>query len=591
MCSVVLPLYGQDILSATGPHIKVSLLSENDQFTVGQNRLGVLLEPDPQWHTYWRNPGDSGDAPSLVWTLPEGVSAGDISWPVPQEIYIAHLVNYGYEGAVLLMVPITVSEDYNGLGKPVAITLDLSWLVCKEDCIPGWATLSMTKEVKGKVVPSFFSPLFKATDEKLPTKPTLSGKHEITEQHIVVSIDNLQVDSAKLLPFDDGVMPHNTHQSLMANNDGTSTFLLPKSDYLVSSPDQLTFLMIQGNSGIEVVSQLNIGAVDTTPKQNLWILILMAFAGGLILNLMPCVLPILAIKALSLKQVEYGLLDKLAYFAGVLVSFNLFALVIVLLRGSGNAVGWGFHMQEPIMVALLAFLFVYIALLLLNIAPQGHSLTSLGQMKEGKSNKATQFMTGVLAVIVASPCTAPFMAAALGVALISPAPIVFTLFSSLAVGFALPMTLLYFVPRVSALLPKPGPWMENVRQFLAFPMLATVIWLVWLFLQQTDANTQLGLLSALLVFSMTIWIASRTQGVAKWLAYIACLSSVLILVYPLQHLSSSESQTAVVFDQNKLASLKNANQVVLVNMTADWCVTCKVNEKVAFDTDAVKQAG
>lgn len=576
--------HGQEVLSATGPHIKVDILTPNNQFVAGENQVGIYLQPDEDWHTYWRNPGDSGEAPSLIWSVPDDVHVGEITWPVPQQIPVAHLVNYGYEGAVLLTVPITIPPHYVKQTSPLNLSVDLSWLVCKEDCIPGWATLSLSRQVQENALASTHSHLFKQAKKQQVNARILLAKHEVTQEHIVVSTDEPIEGKWSLLPFDNAVIAHNLEQSFV-DTEGESTFLLPKSEYLTTTPESLTFLLTNGDEGYQLVSTLN--APQAQQSRPLILLVSMAFLGGLILNLMPCVLPILAIKAMSINQSQSSALDKLAYLLGVVFCFNLFALVIVLIRRSGEAVGWGFHMQEPAVVATLAFLFLYIALFLINIAPQGNRLTSLGQGAIKGTGRSVQFMTGVLAVVVASPCTAPFMAAALGIAMVSPAPTVFLLFSSLALGFALPLTLLYFVPQLSALLPKPGLWMERVRQFLAFPMLATVIWLVWLYLQQTNANAQLLLLSGLLFFAMVLWIANQYSGLKAGIAYLLALAAIAVPLMAPYDTSSHQQNMAEQFNQQRLTELKNNDQVIFVNMTADWCITCKVNEQVALSNDQV----
>lgn len=576
----------EEVLSATGPHIYVELLTEKSHFVPGENLVGIYLQPDKEWHTYWRNPGDSGEAPNLTWSVPDDIQVGEINWPTPQQIPVAHLVNYGYEGAVLLTVPISIPAHYVNQSSPLQLSVDLSWLVCKEDCIPGWATLSVSRQVQQNAELSPQASLFAQTKKRHPDAKTIAAKHEITEAHIVVSTDHPADEEWTLLPFENGVVAHNEKQSLV-ETDGQFTFLLPKSEYLTSTPQSLMFLLTNGITSYQLDSRLN--TVLEQNAQPLPLLMLMAFLGGLILNLMPCVLPILAIKAMSIQQVQFSLTDKLAYLAGVLFCFNVFALVIVLLRSGGEAVGWGFHMQEPAVVAFLAFLFLYIALFLINIAPQGNRLTGVGQGTLQGQTKSVQFMTGVLAVVVASPCTAPFMAAAMGIAMVSPSPTVFLLFSSLALGFAIPMTLLFFIPKLSVFLPKPGKWMESIRQFLAFPMLATVIWLVWLFLQQTNASAQLLLLSSLLFFAMTLWIADKSTGSMAGIAYILACGALVVPILVLHETPSEKTQTAAKFDQQKLVELKNDDHVIFVNMTADWCITCKVNEQVALSNERVKE--
>lgn len=582
-----------DLAKATGPHIQVQLVSEYQQLSSGQNWLGVLLLPDALWHTYWRNPGDSGEAPTIEWTLPQGVSAGKIQWPVPKQIKVAHLVNYGYEGSVLLMVPVNISKAYAQNHHDVAIKVDLSWLVCKEDCIPGWATLEKQFAINKTPNPSSFQSYFNDTRQQLPSNQQLSAKYEITEQHIIVALTPPNQSDWQLLPFDSGIIQHNASQQYVENDAGIS-LVLEKSDYFSQRADSsgrdLQFLLTDGEKGYYVNSQLNKITSEVSADTPLLIVMLMAFVGGLILNLMPCVLPILSIKALSLQSTSHTFPVKLAYAFGVIVSFNLFALAIISLKYSGSAVGWGFHMQSPWVVGLLSYLFIYIALTLFDVAPAGEKLSGIGQRFIQGEGVGSQFATGVLAVIVASPCTAPFMAAALGVALISDPIVTFALFTSLAIGFALPMSLLFWLPGLTRKIPKPGPWMVTFRQFLAFPILGTVIWLVWVYQNQVGSFSQLTLLIGLLVFSLSIWILSKTTRAVPTLIVLSLgvASIVLPLFYQSQPVQtanlSSNKGLAKPFSPAKLDQLKTDGQVVLVNMTADWCITCKVNEQVALNS-------
>lgn len=573
--------------SATGPHIQVSLVSEKVALTEGVNWLGILLQPEADWHTYWQNPGDSGEAPDMIWHLPQNVKAGEIQWPVPQQIKVAHLVNYGYDGPVLLMVPVTLQTPLDGQTE-IDISVDLSWLVCKEDCIPGWATLTQRFPVLTKTDFTQQRALFEKTRQTLPVDYSAQAKHEITQQHILVSLGNLVDEHWQLLPLDGGVVQHNGIQNIVKDGNST-TLVLPRSDYFVESDKSLHFLLTDGTSGYYLKSQLNPTVAST--HRAVWVFITLAFVGGLILNLMPCVLPILSIKALSLQRTEQNNLEKWAYPMGVILSFNLFAAIIVILKESGTRVGWGFHMQEPWMVGLLAYLFVYIALSLLNVTPQSSRFSNVGQSLISGQGFFSQFFTGVLAVIVASPCTAPFMAAALGVALTSSNVTTFAIFNGLAVGFALPLSLFFMVPALSRFLPQPGKWMETFRQFLAFPMLGTVIWLAWVFLQQTGPLSQLWLLSGLLCFSLFLWLSSK---IIRFNAPLTYLLAIVAIWWPLSNYQESDTQSkmtaSITFNQGKLQQLKDANQVVLVNMTADWCITCKVNEQLAFRTEQFQNA-
>ncbi|ABC30289.1 Thiol:disulfide interchange protein [Hahella chejuensis KCTC 2396] len=578
--------------SATGEHIRVQLVSEWDGVAPGRTHwVGVILEPDPHWHTYWRNPGDSGEPPTLTWRLPPTIQAGDIQWPLPDEIPVAHLTNYGYSGAHLLMVPLQVGE----LSQSNAdISVDISWLVCREDCIPGWATLSMNLPVEAEPSPSEHHPLFEQTRLNLPAQEIISARYEVTDSHLVLAFTAPKAGPWRALPLEGNVVVHGASQQLIRDGDVTR-LLTPRSEYLSAKGQPIAFLLTNGEQGYYLHSEYNAGASVKETSQggieslSLWLLMLMAFAGGLILNLMPCVLPVLSIKALGLRQGHHTLMHKLAYAFGVWGSFMAFAAIIVALKSAGSEVGWGFHMQNPIVIGLLSFLFLFIALNLMDLAPVGGRLAGMGQSLTQGDSAQSQFFTGVLAVLVASPCTAPFMAAAIGVALVSDALMVFIIFTALALGFALPLSLIYFIPALQRRLPRPGPWMNTFRQFLAFPMLATVLWLAWIYQQQTSAYAHLWLMIALLGLGFWAWSRQHLARLPSWLVAVATLA---VMSQPLRLAQTSQDasppQAAQAFSEHKLATLRARGAVVVVNMTADWCITCKVNEQVAFSSGQVQ---
>ncbi|GAA0368667.1 thioredoxin family protein [Bowmanella denitrificans] len=570
--------------SATGPHIRVQLLSEQSGLQAGrENWLGVLFSPDPHWHTYWQNPGDSGEPPSLQWTLPDGVSAGHIQWPLPGKIPVAHLVNYGYEGANLLMVPISVAEDLVGLQLDLQVSV--SWLVCREDCIPGWADLSLSLPVTDHPEPGPQAELFQQTRARLPVELQLSGLHEVTEQHISLAFTPPVSGNWQVLPLQAGVIQHNQPQQRVETATGL-TLLLAKSDYFETHAETaLDFLVTNGEQGWYLRSELNSGL--NAAQTPLWLYGLMALLGGIILNVMPCVLPVLSLKAMSLRTQGTTGAAKWAYPLGVILSFLAFALLIEILKQSGQMVGWGFHMQEPVVIAFLAYLFVFIALMLMDVAPSGARLAGMGQSLTQGHSFVSQFFTGVLAVLVASPCTAPFMAAALGVALVSGLSASLWIFFCLGVGFALPLTLLFIFPTLTRVLPTPGAWMQTFRQFLVFPMLATVVWLVWVFAGLSGNAAQAMLLAGLLLFALFIWLG-RSQSTL--LSTGALVMALVLMVWQLWLVAVSDTASADVrsaFSRQTLDQLRSENKVVLVNMTADWCITCKVNEQVALTDEAL----
>lgn len=588
---------------ARAPHITVSLLSEQQVVTENASfYVGVLLEPDEQWHTYWRNPGDSGEAPKIELSANAKIESGDIDWPIPKAIPVAHLTNYGYEGATLLMLPVELGE-LSPSQSSVKVSASLSWLVCKEDCIPGWADLTIDLSVGQQAVYSDNNDLFQATRKTHPQARTLSGRHELSEDHIVVELDLssmplLAESEAYLFPFRSDVIQHSAKQ-VQSNDDDSVRWLMPKSDYLFEQPKDLRWLLsIDGQAFYinTVQNDLNVALANTSNTNSVWIYLLMAFVGGLILNIMPCVLPILSMKAIALQQNHESASQKWAYLIGVLISFNLFALIIYGLQQTGQAVGWGFHMQEPIFIVLLSFLFTFIALALFDVFEMASGLAGFGQnLVEGNTAKS-HFFTGVLAVVVASPCTAPFMAAALGIALVSDAYISFAIFNALALGFALPITLLFISNKLKSLLPKPGAWMQTFKHALAFPMIATVVWLVWVYLGQTNAVSQFILMLCLVGFAMMTWALSKSaSSILKFLLLLGIVATIAIPSVLIENKDNAAStsqlskQHELAFTQAKLDELKAQQKVVFVNMTADWCITCKVNESVALSKSNVQE--
>lgn len=593
--------------SATGPHIEVQLISEFDTlYTNRVNWLGVEFRPEDQWHTYWQNPGDSGEAPTMEWNASVPAHFGNVLWPIPKPIPVAHLTNFGYEGSNLLMVPLEVKEDISGVDE-IDISASVSWLVCKEDCIPGSADLTIRLPINHSITNKDNTnekqfgrhyALFQQTRERLPQASLLQAQYEVIEETINVQIDINLADSGfessdllKLLPLRPDVMQHSGQQRVVVSGTNNNTiFSIPQSDYFIAEDKDLKFLLTDGQRAYYVQASPNTIPVIDDSTHSLLLLFFMALVGGVLLNIMPCVLPVLSFKALSMTQATSNQYWW-AYPLGVLVSLNGFALAIMLLKHSGRAIGWGFHMQEPSVIAFLSFLFLLIALMLLDIIPNRGRLSSMGQsLIEGNGFKS-HFFTGVLAVIVASPCTAPFMAVALGVALVSELWISLWIFTGLAIGFALPLTLITAWPKAQSWLPKPGAWMNHFKAFLVFPMLATVIWLLWIYQAQMGSASLFILMSALLLFAFLCWVGTLFKDRLTTVSLLlALVMAVMVITQKHQPYRPDESKQNIpanhqAFSDSLLTELKNNNQVVLVNMTADWCITCKVNEQVAFNND------
>ncbi len=587
---------------ATGPHIEVELVSEQTALVPGQTQmLAVVMRPESQWHTYWRNPGDSGEAPQIALSSTPSLVFGDIQWPLPAAIPVAHLVNYGYSDEHLLMVPVSVPANAP-IGTTAALTAEVSWLVCKEDCIPGWATLTLDLPIEPTASASQHAGAFSATRATLPETQRLTGQFELNEQSVALAFEVLAAGPWQVFPFRSDVIKH-AGQQQQAGTDHTINMVMARSDYLSGLPESLQFLVSNGRTGYYLDAtpvQTALGSSAASQRHfgptELLIFAAMALVGGLILNVMPCVLPVLSIKALALRGGSTSRWHNAAYLLGVLCCFNAFALLIIGLQHSGEQLGWGFHMQSPWVIWLLSFLFVFIALVLLDVFTVGSRVAGIGEGLVTGNSASSHFFTGLLAVVVAAPCTAPFMAAALGVAMVGSPAVTLIIFNALAMGFALPLTLIFFSPRLRSLIPEPGAWMSTFKHALAFPMLATVAWLAWVYSGQVGANAQFVLLLALIAFAALGWGLSNTARIGQTVCAVTMIALLLIpLALPLHSVHTNgdpivDGAPIEPYDPTLLEQLRGDNQVVLVNMTADWCITCKVNEQVAFKTDAVAQA-
>ncbi|MDN3638391.1 thioredoxin family protein [Simiduia curdlanivorans] len=575
---------------AFGPHIRVELLSEHRQLRSGaEHWFGIVFEPDPHWHTYWLNPGDSGEPPVLNITLNGGAVAGELVWEIPKVIPVAHLINYGYERS-LLMFPVQLPAQFTGT---LDVEVELSWLVCKEDCIPGNARLTLNLPVyeQAPILNNLdTTEEFARARANQYSQQDLAAAVEITKESIALAVPRELTSNWTLLPFAGDWISHNT-TPVFALDSAQTLISFEKSQHFWQAPEAMQWLAI-GPEGSEAFSftATSQGQVQTQAT-GILILMLMAFAGGLLLNLMPCVLPVLTIKAMSLAQATDGGQRRQgdAYAAGVILSFMGFAGIIELAKLSGQHLGWGFQMQSAGFVSFLALLFFALGLMLSDAIQFGGNLQNIGNNRLSRlGGKSASFMTGCLAVLVATPCTAPFMAGALGYALQSSALETFLIFIALAIGFALPLWLVHLLPASARLLPKPGAWMLHLKHLLAFPLLGTAIWLGWVVAGISGANALAVLLMLCLALAFCAYLSRLAS---KPLALIgASLIAALILLGGNLVPQSHDRNLSPDFSLADVAQLRADNQNVFVNVTADWCITCKVNEQVTFDTDKVKQA-
>lgn len=607
-------------------NVQARLISEVTAVQAGQPFWVALhLKMRDGWHTYWRNPGDSGLATRIKWTLPTGFQASDIHWPFPEPISVGPLMNYGYHGDVYLLVQLTPPQGGLENQENLTFKADADWLVCEENCIPENATLNLTLPIANGKPPlddrwqSVFTKARQALPKPSPWQTRFSYDSDQLKLYLDIPQGGSNSPTIRFFPFQDGVIENAAQQTLATNQDKTIVSLQP------STQTDATLLRLQGV--LVVQEQLDGGSVtqgftvnappiavqptsgaSSVSNTSLVYAILLAVMGGVILNLMPCVFPVLSIKALHFAQLAHDnpwvvRRHGLVFSAGVLVSFACIAGLLLGLRTGGAQIGWGFQLQSPLFITLLAYLLFVLALSLSGLLTIGNSLTNIGQSLTNRSGYSGVFATGVLATLVATPCTAPFMGTALGFALTQPWPVALIIFQALGIGFALPYLALSFQPSLLRFLPKPGPWMERFKEFLAFPLYGTVAWLVWVISQQTGSNGVAAVLAGLVFIAFAAWLIKViSTGALGWrlLGQLGVLSVIIAALaiatlptpkasLPSQPSSSNTTATAwEPFSKARFNALRAADRPVFVNFTAAWCITCLVNERVALSSPRVK---
>ncbi len=512
-------------------HVDAELIAATDAIVPGQPlTVGLRLKHENEWHTYWQVPGDSGLPTQIQWQLPAGFNAGPIAWPHPKRLPVGPLMNFGYEGETLLLTTVQVPADLP-VGTPVTLNAKASWLECKDVCIPGDAQVKLTLPVKPQAAASSSAALFKAAQARIPGS-ALAASASIDGNRIRVVLSppaGKTLDKFEFFPLEEGRIEAAAPQ-LLKGEGGQSAIYLTAAKPI--APDFKTLKgVVVANGGPAyangwanvVQAPLSAGAVGAAAgstsaagagsSMSLLAALGTAFLGGLILNLMPCVFPVLSLKLIGLAQhrTHSGPMAAhgVAFAVGVVLSFVLLAALLIGLQQAGSALGWGFQLQTPWVVAALTVLFFGIGLNLLGVF-EFTMATGVANLKAAdalahKSDWRGSFGTGVLAVIVASPCTAPFMGAALGYAITQPAVIALSVFAALGVGMAAPYVLLTLFPSLLAKLPRPGRWMELFKQFMAFPMFATCVWLLWVLAQQVDAGGVALALGVLVAVGFTLW--------------------------------------------------------------------------------------
>ena len=599
----------------SAPKVHARLVAEQSEVVPGSPVTVALVEDiRPGWHTYWRNPGDAGEASEIQWTLPEGWQASAIVWPFPKELPVGPLMDYGYEGEPWLLLDLTPPANA-AIGSTINLKAHVSWLVCKEVCIPEDATLTLPLAIAGKPRPPnpAIASAFAAARARLPVRSPWPARFSFGSTFDLLlaapKVANANVTAVHFFPFVQGEIRGIAPQAWKVSPQGVLLHLAAAKN--AHPPRALNGVLVIESADVptqalEISALPGVVPAFRAPEElNLAVALLFALLGGLILNLMPCVLPILAMKALAIashagREIREARRESLAYGIGAILSFALLGAAVLALRAGGEAIGWGFQLQEPAVVAGFALLVFAIGLNLSGVFEvpgmgAGDALARRGGM-------AGSFFTGVLAVAVAAPCTAPLMAAALGYALTQPAIAALLVFVALGIGFASPFVAVGYVPGLLRLLPKPGAWMTIFRQLLAFPMYATALWLLWVL--GFESNT-VGLVMALavaLVLAFALWLIGTAQGATRgpnrlvvWLATlvaIAAFASPVVLLGE-GHNSHHLQATAIPsepYSEARLNALRTQKRGAFVDATAAWCVTCLVNEKVALDNASVRAA-
>ena len=627
------------------PHSEATLVSEHTAITPGEPfDVALRLEMEDGWHSYWTNPGASGEATSIDWALPDGYEAGSLQWPYPHKIQFGSLTSYGYSDEVFLITTITPPDT---LTPGTTATLDgrAEWLICEEICLPAHSDIELSLPVTEDAPEhTEWATAFESARAKQPT-PVESwsvGAGRSDGRYTLIlgapARHRPDLEDTHFYPLEGSIVDPGAPQPVTKSGD-TYTIALQQSEYAQESTERLRGVLVApaGETwdrdgtvramevDVPVDSTLSVadvaGASSSSAGGGLSLPWALAFAliGGMLLNLMPCVFPVLSVKILGFAE-EAGNKQAMRrhgalFGAGVLVSMWILAGGLLALRAAGSQIGWGFQLQSPIFIALMTMLFFGIGLNLLGVFEVGTTLMNWGgrmQTATSSSGNVGAFLTGVLATVVATPCTAPFMGAALGVALTLSTAGALLIFTALGVGMATPYVVLSMTPALLDRLPKPGAWMETLKQAFAFPMFATAIWLVWVFGQQTSTGGVAFLLAGLLLIGMAAWIVHRWSApqlsrtallVTRGLAGAALVGGIAIAIIGAGTAPATSSATAATetatsaseqawqsYSPDTVESLRAEGRPVFVDFTAAWCLTCQVNKRRVLSAETVQSA-
>jgi len=587
------------------PHIAARLVAESTTPAPGKaTSIAFAMVPEAGWHGYWENPGDAGLGMTVSWTLPKGVIVGRLRYPVPEKLLISGMMNHVYEGPYGVLATLTVAPDVP-VGKRLPIRVKAQWLACTDKvCVPESGEMMLDLVAGDGQVAATDGARFDAWRSHLPRPLGSRGKWEIDGGRLRVSIPfpaGAEAHDPHLFPMTEFLAAYAAPQTVRRDGDqllietDASRVASPKSTGKCCQP-----VVLRTGDHVGFAVQLEQGDVAATGGTMQAILIALggALLGGLLLNIMPCVFPILGLKAMKLAKAggdeRIVRREALVYATGVIATCLALGAALLALRAAGAAVGWAFQLQDPRIILTLLLLVSAIAFNLAGL----FELRAVGggEGLAGKGGMAGAFWTGALVAFVATPCTGPFMGAAMGAAMVLPLAAALAVFAGLGLGLALPFLLLAYLPALRTRLPRPGPWMGRFQKILAIPMFLTALGLAWLLGQQRGVMGMTIGLAAVLAFVLLLWWLGSRQRAGRGGGWIVALAGLAVLGGAAAALPSrapaavSQEGAALPFDEAKLASLRAANKPVFLYFTADWCLTCKANEAAAIDRAETRAA-
>lgn len=582
------------------PHLTAELIA--DPTTVapgGRGHVALSLALEPGWHVYWVYAGDSGEPPEVMWSLPQGITLGPMQYPAPSRLPLGPLMDYGYEGTAIFPFDLS-SSQHIPLGD-AKLRAHVRWLVCREVCVPGRAYLGVDLKVSPRASAETNKPIDAAIQaEPVKAPDTVKIDARVNRSTLMLNIVTGRRETvAEYYPLDDDTIRNAADQRVEPTVSGVKlvTERAEVSDIFPKDVKGVLKLGAGRSYSFDVPVNVAVGQTEPTGGPGFPLAILLALGGGVILNLMPCVFPVLFLKALSLvgnagESRRRHLLNGFAYASGILCSFWIIVAGLLVLRAFGRQAGWGFQLQSPGFVLAMVFLLFFMALSLAGMFDLGLTLTSAGDGLTRKGGYSGSFFTGVLATVVATPCTAPLMGAAVGYALSQTAPITFAVFTALAIGLALPYLLLILVPSWAKRLPKPGPWMVKLKQFTSVPLFLTSVWLIWVYghlggeSQGTGIDNIARLLTGLVVLAVAGWILG--QWPARRGSFLAASMAIALAAAIPLSAGRSDRLKWEPFSVSALQSAEARGRPVFVDFTAAWCLSCQVNEKAVLENKDVE---